>query len=124
LGNKFLHRAETAENVREKLEKGNENLWNISGIPTIERVISERNAVSKANCPSGLFQKLRFPNVFQDIVAEKEARIWRGIGGPNDSIYRNFVCEGPKLPFVQYPSVVSYEQPCTRDPQLDQISPG
>lgn len=116
MGNKFLHLSETAENVREKVAKGNENLWNISGIPTIERVISERNAVSKADCPFGLFKKLRFPNGFQDIVAEKEARIWRGIGGQNDSIYRNFVCESPKLPFVQYPFVVSYEQPFTRDP--------
>lgn len=113
MGNKFLHSAESAENVREKVPNRHQNIWNICRITTIERVISDRNAVLKANRPSGLFSELRFPSVFKNIVAKKEAGCWNGTWGSNDGIYRNFVCESPELPLVQHPFIVSYGYPFT-----------
>ena len=113
MGNKFLHSAESAENVREKVPNGHQNIWNICRITTIERVISERNAVLKVNCPFGLFQDCVFRAFFKNIVAKGSRGVGSGIGGLNESIYRNFVCESPELPFVQHPSVVSYGYPFT-----------
>ena len=123
MGNKFLHFAKSTENVREKVQDGGQNLWNFRGIATIERVISERDAVLKADLPLWPVSKLRFSERFSRNRAKKEAGCWRRIGDPNESIYRNSVCEGPKLPLVKYPSVVSYGNTFTRDHELDQIPP-
>jgi len=64
LGNKFLHFTKSIENVREKVEEWGQNLWNIRGIATIERVISERDAVLKADLPPWPVSKLRFSERF------------------------------------------------------------
>ena len=41
-----------------------QNLWNFRGIATIERVISERDAVLKADLPPWPVSKLRFSERF------------------------------------------------------------
>jgi hypothetical protein len=64
LGNKFLHFAKSTENIREKVQDGDQNLWNFRGIATIERVISERDAVLKADPPLWPVSKLRFSERF------------------------------------------------------------
>jgi len=45
-------------------------------------------------------------------------------GGSNESLKRNFVHKSSELSFIKHFAVVSYENPCTRDHELDRTPPG